>query len=421
MTTLEFPPDVGGVGESVKRISHLLMGLGYEVHIAVFRAVFREEQAMAAVGDFRCPKIQTQEQNGLTVHRLYPAVRSPQAKQQDYLCDLYDRLQALHCTYSFDLLHSFFISEMGFLTTLLGQENDIPVINSIRGADLHKHAFSPQLFSQITWTLANSTWTTFVSRQLMHRARTLVPDIRKKSSAFWNSIDPLTFYHPSPLTTHLPANPPANLPANLRATAQPIDIGPRGAVIGTLGNFRDKKGLEYLFEACEMLRENDNIMLLLIGDFADKERAYWEQTLERSGFRDRTIVTGKVSRQKALAYLSYIDIVAIPSIHDGCPNALLEAMLLGKAVVGTPVDAIGEIIEEGVNGLLVEPGNSKELAEALRRLVAQPTLRQQLGIAARQKALSQLRPEVEQQNWEKVYQKVLGQRCCSLKANLEVV
>ena len=127
------------------------------------------------------------------MHRLQPAVRSIQAKEQDYLCDLYDQLQILHRTYGFDLLHAFFINEMGFLTTLLGQENNIPVINSVRGADLHKHAFAPQLFGQITWTLENAAWTTFVSRGLMHRARTLVPAIQTKSSAFWNSITPLSF------------------------------------------------------------------------------------------------------------------------------------------------------------------------------------------------------------------------------------
>lgn len=387
LTTLEFPPDVGGVGESVKRIAAMLIDLGYNVHVAVFRAVFRNERAMAAAGEYCRARCETSKHAEITVHRLYPAVRSPQAKQQDYFCDLYGQLQALQEQHHFVLLHGFFINEMGFLTTLLAKENNIPVINSVRGADLHKHAFDPAQFSQITWTLAQSDWTTFVSTDLMTRAKTLVPAIEARASAFWNSIAPLTF----PPDVKLP------LTHTLRET-----------VIGSVGSFRDKKGLEYLFDACQSLRDNAEITLLLVGDFVEKERNYWEHMLQASGFGDRIVITGKVSRKQALAYLSYMDIFAIPSLHDGCPNAMIEAMLAAKAVVGTQVDAIGEILEDGVNGLVVPPGDTQALANALRRLIAQPALRQQFGIAARQTALGQLAPAVEQRNWQQVYQQVLN-------------
>ena len=387
MTTLEFPPDVGGVGESVFRISQMLISLGFEVHVAVFRAVFRDEKADAEAGIFRRASCQTSSVNGVTVHRLKAAVRSPLAKEQDYLCDLYDQLAALHRQYRFDLLHAFFLNEMGFLTTLLAQENDIPVINSIRGADLQKHLFSPQQHGQISWTLANSDWVTCVSQDLMHRARVLVPSIRTKSSAFWNSIAPINFEElpPPPLVGQL-----------------------RGTVIASSGNFRDKKGLEYLLDACKILKAQADITLLLVGNFVEKERVYWEQEVAASGLGDRLVITGKVSRAEALTYLPHVDIFAIPSIHDGCPNTLLEAMLAARAIVGTPVDAIGEILAHEDNALLVSPASGEELAAALGRLIDQPDLRQRLGLAARQKVLQDLAPGVEQQNWQKVYQMVLS-------------
>ncbi len=387
ITTLEFPPDVGGVGESVFRISQMLISLGLEVHVAVFRAVFRDEKSEAEAGLFRRSSCQTSTVNGVTVHRLKAAVRSPMAKEQDYLCDLYDQLAALHTRYRFDLLHAFFINEMGFLTTLLAQENDLPVINSIRGADLQKHLFSPQQLSQISWTLANSDWVTFVSQDLMHRARVLVPSIRTKSSAFWNSITPIDF---------------ETLP-------QPALVERlRGTVIGSSGNFRDKKGLEYLLDACKLLNAQADITLLLVGDFVEKERVYWEQEVAASGLGDCLVITGKVSRIEALAYLPHMDIFAIPSIHDGCPNTLLEAMLAARAIVGTPVDAIGEILDHEEDALLVPPASSEALAAALSRLVDAPDFRHRLGLAARQKVLQALAPGVEQQNWQKVYQMVLS-------------
>jgi glycosyltransferase involved in cell wall biosynthesis len=395
MTTLEFPPDVGGVGESVFRISQMLISLGFEVHVAVFRAVFRDEKADAEAGIFRRASCQTSTVNGVMVHRLKAAVRSPMAKEQDYLCDLYDQLAAIHAQYRFDLLHAFFINEMGCLTTLLAQENDIPVINSIRGADLQKHLFSPQQHGQIAWTLANSDWATFVSQDLMHRARVLVPSIGTKSSAFWNSIAPIDF----------------------EALPEPALVNQlRGTVIGSSGNFRDKKGLEYLLDACKTLKSQADITLLLVGNFVEKERVYWEQELAASGLGDsgtdrcanRIVITGKVSRAEALAYLPHMDIFAIPSIHDGCPNTLLEAMLAARAIVGTPVDAIGEILTHEDDALLVPPASGEALATALGRLVDQPELRQRLGLAARQKVLQELAPGVEQQNWQNVYQMVLS-------------
>ena len=108
LTTLEFPPDVGGVGESVQRIARMLIDLGYEVHVAVFRAVFRKEKQMAQNGEFRRSHYETSESNGVMVHRLFPAVRSTVAKEQDYLCDLYGLLKRLHQKYQFHLFHAFF-------------------------------------------------------------------------------------------------------------------------------------------------------------------------------------------------------------------------------------------------------------------------------------------------------------------------
>jgi glycosyltransferase involved in cell wall biosynthesis len=129
--------------------------------------------------------------------------------------------------------------------------------------------------------------------------------------------------------------------------------------------------------------------------------------VQNSGLGDRLIITGLVSRETALSYLPILDIFAIPSLHDGCPNAMLEAMLAGKAIVGTKVDAIGDILENEVDALLVNPGSAAELAAALRQFALKPELRQKLGLAARKKASEQLNPAVEQANWQTVYQQVL--------------
>jgi glycosyltransferase involved in cell wall biosynthesis len=380
ITTLEFPPDVGGVGESVARIAHILQDIGYDVHVAVFHSKQRKDDTL------RRSQCHSQVQDGLYVHRLYPAIRSAAPIVQDFLSEVYFQLEQLHQQFQFDLFHGFFINETGFLTTLLAKELGIPVINSVRGSDLHKHVFSPKQHSQIVWTLANSDWVTCVSHALKRRVGVLVPDLQSRTTAFWNSIQPLDLS---------------------RLPTPPLVDRLQGTVIGSVGRFRDKKGLEFLLDACAELALKLPLTLLLVGDYADRERAYWEAQVAASPIRDRVVLTGLVERQEALAYLPYIDIFTVPSLHDGCPNAMLEAMLAQRTIVGTHVDAIGEILRDRDNALVIPPGDSRALAAALRELAQSPTLRQQLGQQARATVLTQLAPAVEQANWAKVYDRLL--------------
>ncbi|WP_250121505.1 glycosyltransferase [Chroococcidiopsis sp. CCMEE 29] len=383
ITTLEYPPDVGGVGESVHRIAKMLINSNYEVHVAVFRS----KQRLVSDGSRRRASCTTTFQDGIFVHRIKSAVRDNITAIQDFFSDIYFQLKCLHQKHSFGLFHAFFMNETGYVTMLLAKENDVPVINSVRGSDLHKHIFNPKNHAQIAWILENSTWVTFVSRDLQKRASVIAPSVKLKSSAFWNSIAPINFEQlPTPsLVNELP-----------------------GIVIGSSGRFRDKKGIEFLLDACAELGNQLHLTLLLVGDFIEREREYWEQQVQHSGIGDRLRITGITSRQEALAYLPHLDIFVIPSLHDGCPNTLLEAMLAGRAIIGTNVDAIGEILEDGVDGLLVNPGSVGELAATLRYLATQPELRQRLGAAAKTKVTQQLAPSVEHQNWLEVYQRALA-------------
>ena len=385
MTTLEFPPDTGGVGESVKRISAMLRDIGHEVHVFVFHAS-RSSSGEPSMGQ---DGLTTIEQDGVVVHRYEHILRARRQSTQDVLSDAYLELQKLHETEDFDLFHAFFLNEIGFLTTLLAREAGKPVISSIRGADIHKNVFNPKTYTQAMWAMENSDWLTFVSRELEHRAHILVPSTRGKTSAFWNSIVPLDF----------------------EALEKPELNGQiRGTVIGTSGNFRHKKGIESLFLACAELAADVELTLLLVGDFIVKERDYWNAFMQHTGISDRVVVTGSLSREEALAYHHHVDIFAIPSLRDGCPNAMMEAMLAQKAIVGSSVDAIGEILTDGKNGLVVRPGSKDDLVHAFKKLAENPELRHRLGTAAREKALSDLAPERERDNWLSVYDRVMADR-----------
>lgn len=395
ITTLEYPPDIGGVGTSVYRIAHMLKQSGYDVHVAVFHSKHRKDSDSMIRTGYR-----TVEDEGIFVHRIRSAVRSDTFAVQDYLSEVYAQVRSLHLHYRFDVFHAFFLNETGFLTTLLAREYGVPVINSIRGNDLHKHIFNPKQHGQITWTLEHSDWVTCVSRDLQRRASVLVPGLEKKSTAFWNSIVPIDFDQ-------------APVPGLIQELRQNNNTG---LIVGSVGRFRDKKGIDFLIDACQWVRHEVPITLVLVGDFVPKEKDYWDALIRTHGFSDRIYVTGMMPREEALSFLPHLDVFAIPSIHDGCPNAMLEAMLAGCAVIGTHVDGIGEILSDGVDALVVPPSSSKAIAKALRTLAASPHLRQQLGQAARETVLRQLAPAVEQQNWVQVYQQVLQSEQVSMMA-----
>lgn len=382
ITTLEFPPDVGGVGESVARIAKLLRNDGYQVHVAVFRS----KQRLVPQGVRRPASCTSTEHDGIYVHRIQSAAREATPEIQDFFSEVAFYLKQLHQQHHFDLLHGFFLTETGFVTTLLAKELNIPVINSIRGSDLHKHVFNPKNHGQIAWILKNSDWTTYVSQDLRQRAIAIEPVVERRSSAFLNSIVPIEF---------------EDLPKPALMEGLP------GVVIGSSGRFRDKKGIEYLLEACASLSHDIDLTLLLIGDFVEKERDYWNQQIAASGIGDRLKVTGILSRAETLSYLPHLDMYVIPSLHDGCPNAMLEAMLAGCPIVGSNVDAIGEILADGASGIAVNPGDSQALARAIRELAGNSARRSSLGIGARQKVLNQLAPRIEKENWLTVYRQVL--------------
>lgn len=383
ITTLEFPPDVGGVGESVKRISKMLAALGHEVHVVVFHS---KRSLQEAVNSGR-KGFNTTHEGDVSIHRYQAVARGQKVAVQEFLSDVYGELRRLHEREQFDIFHAFYLNETGFMTTLLAREVGKPVINSVRGADLHRNIFNPRDYSQVVWAMENSNWITFVSGALESRAHIVAPSIRGRTSAFWNSIVPIDF----------------------AAIDKPCTIGElRGTVISTFGNFRDKKGIDFLIWACAELAEEIDLTLLFVGDFVAKEKAHWEEFISRSTIADRIVVTGRLPREQALGYHHVSDIFAIPSLRDGCPNALMEAMLAGKAIIGSTADAIGEILEHEENALVVRPGYTEDLVTSIRQLASDPKLQQRLGAEARNKALKDLSPLQEQENWLRVYRRVMS-------------
>ena len=120
-------------------------------------------------------------------------------------------------------------------------------------------------------------------------------------------------------------------------------------------------------------------------------------------------LTGALDRSSAADALAAADIAVVPSVVDragnvdGLPNSLLEALAAGLPVVATRVAGITDVVEDGVNGLLVPEKDPGALAAALRQLADSPEQRIRLATEARQTAVSRLSWEAAAQTFEDCY------------------
>lgn len=147
------------------------------------------------------------------------------------------------------------------------------------------------------------------------------------------------------------------------------------------GALRSRKALAVLLVALvELRRSFPRATLLLAGD--GEQRSALERQARELGIVEAVRFLGAVPRQEMARWYGSVDIFCLPSIYEGFPVTILEAMSVGLPIVATTVAGIPEAVEEGVSGYLVEPEDARALAAALGRLAGDPALRRRMGTAA---------------------------------------
>ena len=151
---------------------------------------------------------------------------------------------------------------------------------------------------------------------------------------------------------------------------------PRDAlVVGTIGELHRIKGLDILLTAWKKFKKNNKAVLEIIGE--GEERQNLENMASNLGISDSVVLKGFVDNARSL--LSGFDIFCMPSRSEAMPYALLEAGLAGLPVIATSVGGIPEIIESGVNGVLVPVEDAETLFSTLILLAEDEELRKRLG------------------------------------------
>jgi len=175
-------------------------------------------------------------------------------------------------------------------------------------------------------------------------------------------------------------------------------------VVGFSGRLVRLKGLFFLLHAIKFLQKDvHNCHLLIIGD--GPERLFVESFSKK--FNLDTTITGWVKRNQVPIFLSAVDIFVNPSLTEGLPIAVMEAMAMQKAVVATDVGGTCDLVKNGINGFLVPPGDVKSLVQAIKAVALDAGLRSNMGRAGRDIIRKNFSWETIVPKIEKVYKEAL--------------
>jgi glycosyltransferase involved in cell wall biosynthesis len=163
-----------------------------------------------------------------------------------------------------------------------------------------------------------------------------------------------------------------------------LGINDHNLVVGNVAHIQPQKGHPYLVQAARLVIEQypDVTFVIVGGEKFPGGIGELEKLASQLGIRNKVIFTG--FRNDALRIMASFDIFVLPSVWEGFGIVLLEAMASGKPVIGTAVGGILEIIEDGVNGYLVEPRNPQQIADRIIYLIKNEALRNRMGDRGKQ-------------------------------------
>jgi glycosyltransferase involved in cell wall biosynthesis len=330
--TEHFLPALGGVAVSANRIVTALCGLGVGVDVIAWTRALQPGIVESAGQNPRVFRVGRYREWDTT----FPHTMN--------LCDW------LYSATPYDRIWGHYLAPAGFFAAWLGRLKGTPSIVSIRGNDLDRDMFPPGDFARLLWTLEQATVVTAVTEELSRKVTALTG--RVDVVHLPNSVDHEVFR-------------PEQVSAGLRDR---IGIQPDEFVLGFCGELREKKGLREILDALRKVRAQRPACLLIIGEVRPSQMPkLFEYTGTEPLPAHRILVTGALpgGPRAVNRHLQLCDVFLQPSLWDGMPNALLEAMAAGCGCIASDAGGIPEIITPGVDGVIVPRWQLHRLSEAI--------------------------------------------------------
>jgi glycosyltransferase involved in cell wall biosynthesis len=369
LVTDRFPPDVGGLAGAVHRIAHGLAAAGDEVDVYAVGAPASDEAENGAVWTCRVPA---------------------RRREDDTSAALLGLLVRRHEAAPYDVVHGFYLARAGFLAAYAARYLDLPSVVSARGNDLDRAALDPARAAFVLRALDLADRVTAVSADLARKAAALAPDARVEVVP--NGVDARAF---RPVRGD-------------RALARRLGLEGR-EVVGFAGELRHKKGLTVLLPALSALARTRPVTLLAAGGVRADDEGYLALFRRDNPHLHVATTEMRAARDLPRVY-ALMDVFVHPSLHDGLPNAVLEALACARPLVASTAGGIPDVVRHDREGILVRPGDAEALSAGIAALLDDRPRARRLGRAGRERVLSAFTPAAEIARYRALYRDAAARR-----------
>jgi len=392
-----YPPMDGGVATSAQRLSREIAKTGNEMVVCTY------DHLRPVTGDdfwyeeFDC---------GVHVYRVGPfflknkTLKSLPAelseKNQAVLRRrAYGQMLTLLKKEKPDIILSFYLLNSGWIAQMLANELGLPCVAGVRGNDIGRNIFHTERFGVIKWVVDEADAVVSVNEFLYHRATNVFREIKNKTITIPNGFDctrPDLY--------------------SIRDRSEIVNWGwnDNDLVLTFIGTLREKKGVATLLKSLKQVNEEKiHVRLLVVGpSISGVEKVavgnIWNELVDSSIIQ----CTGQLPRSEVIYNASVADVVCIPSLDDGMANGLLEGMAAGLCPLTTTV--LGDVVQGGENGIIVDPGDVKALCDAIEYLYLHRDKVVEYGQRAAKHVRENFKPSTEAQKYINLFQSILEAR-----------
>jgi glycosyltransferase involved in cell wall biosynthesis len=341
-----YPPDFGGVASASQRYARGLCAAGHSV------------QVVSLDGRLAPSLWARSEVEGIRQLRV-----GAERRADDTLSAWFDAVVAEHRAEPFDVLVGRYLDAAAYVAVYAARFLGLPSLVSARGNDVDRGAFDAAVLPRLLWAARHASVVTAVSQELRLKLMALVPEL--EPLVVHNGVD-TELFQPGPADPELGASP----------------------LVLFVGEARKKKGLPTLLESYAAVAARfAHARLVLLGGVRSEDAELLEFFARKHADAKVEVVPPCAPEQLVRFYRSAA-VFVMPSVRDGLPNALLEAMACGCPIVASAVGGIPDAIRAGVEGLLVAPGDTAALTEALLVSLEDPKAARAYGARARARAVS---------------------------------
>jgi len=351
--TERFPPDRGGAAASAAR------------QVAALAPSLERLDLLCLDGSLPPGHASQEERGTLRIHRVGRAPQEDESLQ--ILAQTASNLLGAH---RHGIVHGFCAVHAGYVAVSAARQAGCKSLVSLRGNDLDRAMYHGPRLPFLLWTLGHADGIALLSEDMRRKVRALAGR-EDRLRLVPNGVDPERFR---------PEGPVEDFPGAPRPW------------IGFSGELRLKKGLPLLVDLAELMAARGTGTLFWIGG-RRREAAGGPPP---GSVREVPYVEDPA---RLASICRAMDLMVFPSLWDGMPNALLEAMACGRPVLASSAGAIPEVIRPGVDGFLLPPDRLHEFAvEALRIASISREELGRVGAAARERVLREFSPQTERES-----------------------